>query len=122
MDCFYCSSCRDKEPREVAQHIQVEHPNKHNKWAARVMTNFDQLNRKADLQKQTDRVPLTDEEKEAKRSTQRQLSGIETKTETLCLNCNQLVTQKLPVEYIQSPFAWRISGRLAVTCDSCRRR
>jgi hypothetical protein len=120
VDCFYCNYSAE-EPKLIAQHIVGQHPSKHNKWAAKVLTNVEWLNKKADSQSLKDRVPLTDEEKASKKSTQRQLSGIEKNTFIHCPSCQQTVMLKLPVEYLQSPYAWRSQNKLVVNCLSCRR-
>jgi hypothetical protein len=118
MDCFYCNYSAE-EPKDLASHIQLEHSNKRNKWAAKVLTNVEWLNRKVD--KQQDRMPLTEEEREAKRSTHRELSGIEKNIQTYCVSCQSVAVQKLPVEFIRSPYAWRINNKPIVLCNSCRR-
>jgi len=120
MNCFYCTSFNNKTPLEVAHHIFDDHPSKRRGWATKVLTNVEQLNYKVDHKPQ-DRVPLTEEEKEAKRSTQRQLSGHEKPVQTLCPVCNSHGYQVLPVEYVTSNFAWRNQGTLIVSCQGCRK-
>lgn len=66
------------------------------------------------------RIPLTDEQAEARESTRRQLSGAEEYVTTLCLRCQKPSRQLLPTEYCSSPHAWRIKDYLVVNCNACR--
>jgi hypothetical protein len=116
IDCKYCAyTC--EEYKALAIHINTKHAHKHNKWAA----NFILKNVLFEQQKDEGRIPLTDEEKAAKRSTQRTLSGIEKNTNTTCPSCGHQSVTKLPVEYIQSGYAWRKNNELMINCLGCRR-
>jgi len=117
MDCFYCPySC--EEAKLMAQHIFAAHPNKRRGWATKVLTDVERLNRKVD---RPEYAPLSEADREAKRSTQHEISGIEKTTELLCPACNSVHYLKMPVEYLQSQYAWRNGSRLVVNCLSCRK-
>lgn len=116
--CYYCPS-EFEEYKELAIHINTCHANKHNKWAANFVLKR-VLFKEQD--KNDNRIPLSEEEKEAKRSTQRSLSGVEKPVQTLCPTCQNLGLQFIPIEYVTSNSAWRKNGKLVVMCSSCRSR
>ena len=118
MNCFYCPSVYET-PKDLAKHIIEKHPKKHNKWAAKVLTDVTRLNRKADNQTR-DLVPLSSEDRAAKASTQHELSGHTKMVFCYCPSCKQTHQMSMPIEYLQSMFAWISDNRPVVTCDSCR--
>ena len=71
--------------------------------------------------KQEGRIPLTEQEKENKIDTQRQLSGEMQIVKTLCPSCNAKPYQNLPIEFVQSPYAWRKNELLVTCCNRCIR-
>jgi phage FluMu protein Com len=118
MNCFYCPSVNEL-PKDLAKHIVEKHPKKHNKWAAKVLTDVTRLNRKADKQSR-DLVPLSHEDRMAKASTQHELSGREKFVLCYCPQCKQIHQMSIPVEYLQSISVWIQDNKPVVTCDSCR--
>jgi predicted restriction endonuclease len=66
-----------------------------------------------------ERVALTEEQKEAKQDCRATISGIRKMVETVCPKCKRKEHQSLPVEYVQSPLAWRQENRLVILCVGC---
>jgi hypothetical protein len=116
MDCFYCNYSAE-EPKLIAQHIFAAHPNKRNGWAAKVLTDVERLNRKVD---RPEFAPMSAEDRALKNSTKHSLSGNNKTVRTFCSVCNSQNYQELPLEYINSIYAWRNEGLLVITCQSCR--
>lgn len=127
MECKTCGK-HVTDFKELIRHIlsnSKTHPAWQVKWAGKATMNVEYLDRKVTMQKQFEggKVPLTEQEKENKKNTQRELSGIESIQTCKCSHCRQHHPERIPVEYIQSPGAWRdIDGKtLIVTCMSCRK-
>lgn len=117
-ECNYCKESFS-DFKSLAIHINSSHPHKHNKWAANFVLQ-DVLFEKAD--KNENRVPLTEEEKAAKKSTQRELSGVEKTVLTICPQCKGVEPMRIPVEFLTSEQAWKNDdNRPFVTCSGCRR-
>lgn len=116
-NCHYCNySC--EEYLDLAKHILKEKSG-HDAgkfWAQRFVLKHAVLK-----PKDQGGMPLTEAEKEAKRSTQRELSGREKPAQTYCPSCNSLSIQVLPIEFVTSNFAWRKQGTLVVSCSNCRK-
>jgi ribosomal protein L32 len=66
------------------------------------------------------RTPLSDEQKEAKRNTIRELSGRMKLVNTICPKCRTQEHRKLETEFVDEPLVWRIKGILVRLCDDCR--
>jgi hypothetical protein len=124
--CHFC----DHEPFEtyhdLAVHISISKfgHNGGKRWAKsylakQAVTEARRIDRRLDRRDQQ-RIPLTDEQAEARASTRRQLSGAEEYVTTLCLRCQKSSRQLLPTEYTSSPHAWRIKDYLVVNCTACR--
>ena len=118
-----CRYCHTNFPdwHELALHVQTAGKSHRGskKWAASVLTNVNNLNQKRDLPQ---RVPLTEEQKEARKDSKAELSGDIMRVLTQCPKCNKVDYQDLPVEFARSPRAWRASnGTLFVTCLRCKR-
>lgn len=117
--CRTCNySCEDFTM--LAKHI-IQNKRTHKKglkWASSFLTKAKILNRKPDLS--SGRTPLTEEQKQAKQDSHRILSGIEKTVMTYCPGCNHKVPQRLPVEFIQSNFAWKNNNLLMINCVNCR--
>lgn len=87
------------------------------KWAQKVLMK----QRKLDRPKRPERAELSDEEKEKLSKYIRQPSGATKSVRTICPFCRKEITQELPQEYADSPFAWRAraTGVLVVSCATC---
>ena len=121
-NCRYCHHAPFSDWHELALHITKEKKghSRGKTWAAKVLTNVNQLNQKRDLPQ---RVPLTEEQKEARKESKQDLSGKERMVLTLCPKCNKVTSQVVPEEYAQSKRAWRASnGTLFITCEKCKGR
>jgi hypothetical protein len=114
--CYYCPS-EFEEYLDLAKHINSEHARKRNKWAA----TFVLKNVLFEKQKDEGRVPLTESEKEAKRSTQRELSGREKPVKILCPLCKSHGYMSIPIEHSTNSYAWHSNDSLMIICNSCRR-
>lgn len=115
--CYYCEN-EYETYGELATHINTIHPKKRNKWAANFVLKK-VLFKEQD--KNDNRMPLTEEEKEAKRSTQRELSGREQPVQTICPACSNIGLAVIPIEYVTSNSAWRNNGKIMLLCNSCRK-
>lgn len=69
--------------------------------------------------KNDNRMPLDEQEKQNKIDAQRMLSGITKSTSTVCPHCYKPHFEIIPIEHIQSPSAWRKGKTLMITCDNC---
>ncbi len=116
-----CLSCNQSFPdyKELALHIQTTKKGhrKGKKWAAKYLMRVRQLNKKKEL---NGRIPLTEEQKEAKASIHRELSGENENVLTICPHCKKGHREVLPVEFSQSRDAWRVKDKLVVLCGSCQ--
>jgi len=115
--CHYCNAPVFANWTELALHISSSRKGhrKGKRWAA----NFLIGKKVKDKKKQQPRKRQTAEEKETKKNLVRVLSGDTEFVDTLCLRGKHTVRQSLPVEYSQNPRAWRIQGRLVLTCVGC---
>jgi hypothetical protein len=50
-----------------------------------------------------------------------QLSGETIGANCFCPHCKRLSHQNLPVEFLSLEYLWRLNGKPAVLCESCRR-
>ena len=118
--CRYCDHLPFPDWHELALHITQSKKghSRGKKWAASVLTNVNQLNQKRDLPQ---RVPLTEEQKEARKESKQDLSGHEVMVLTLCPKCNKVTSQVVPEEYANSKRAWRATnGTLFILCIRCK--
>ena len=111
-NCFKCKTSHETHV-ELAQHIlgRTKHSRKSVQWAQRMI-----LMEK----KKPDRVALTDEQKQARQDTHIELSGESRIIEAVCLRGKHASTVSLPVEYANSPDAWKIHGSHIINCGVCR--
>jgi len=127
MECKTCGK-PISDFSELIRHI-IENKNTHPRWQVRwageKSMNADYLNQKVSRQEQfkqfQQRVELTDQEKQNKADAHREISGITKTTLCYCINCHQKIPQKIEVEHIQNPFAWRKDKLLVVSCLNCRK-
>ena len=116
--CYYCPF-EFEEYLDLAKHINSTHPHKRNKWAATFVLKKILFK---EQDKNEDRIPLTESEKEAKRSTIRELSGREYTVFCRCPRCNQTFQEKIPIEFLTSNTAWKSShGEPIISCFNCRK-
>jgi uncharacterized C2H2 Zn-finger protein len=115
--CFVCHTTFENF-KELAKHV-VKYSDTHGrslKWAAKVLTDVERLNKKQDFQ---GRLALTDEQKEARKETVRQISGEMITQMCLCPHCNSRFPKKIEIEHVQNPTAWRQNKYLMLLCFSC---
>jgi hypothetical protein len=116
-----CISCHAEFPdfKELALHISCSKTGhrKGKRWAAKYIA-INGLSAKAKGQKY-DRIALTADQKESKKDCRVTISGINKVADTVCPKCKLKLRQLLPVEYVQSPMAWRKENRLAILCVGC---
>lgn len=119
-----CNSCHQyfEDFKSLALHISCSKKGhkKGKKWAAKyLLINGLSASKKRDFK---ERTPLSDEEKETKRSLGIKVSGRQNYERTQCPHCNQITSTLLPIEYISSSNAWRtIHGKLQILCSDCRK-
>jgi hypothetical protein len=115
-----CLSCGKEfeDYQELALHISSERKGhrKGKKWAAKYIHRHLKNKREYD---NNGRVSLTVEQKANKEDTRRGLSGEQRVAETICLSCKRVNRVALESEYVSSPQAWRIQGKLVKMCASC---
>jgi hypothetical protein len=118
-----CNTCGDSFDtyQELAAHIQSSPRKTHKhgrKWAAKLLLRVSQLDKKQDFE---NRTKLTEQEKENKLDTRRELSGQKTFVNTKCPQCKRVHAEALEVEYAHSKDAWRAGNMFMILCISCRR-
>lgn len=117
--CFTCHVVFG-DFKALALHV-FENKSTHSKslkWAAKVLTNVERLNQKQDF---SGRAPLTEEEREAKREAQRQISGEMRSATCTCPHCQRRFQQRIEVEHYFNPLAWRKNGSIMLMCEVCKR-
>jgi hypothetical protein len=117
--CFICGRDDFDTYTELAQHVvsnRITH-GKSIKWALRFLANADYLNKKVD--KPQSRAPLTEEELASKEQSRRLLCGQERIVSVVCPHCKGIRSERVPIEHISNPTAWKIKGRLAISCEEC---
>ena len=120
-----CKSCgyNAEDFKELSQHIlraRKTHPRWQVVWAEKFLTNAEFLNQKQDAPQ--GRAPISEQEKQNKEDAQRIISGITKTTLVLCPNCRQKYPQRVEVEHLNNPTAWRNGTALMIGCPSCRSR
>lgn len=114
-----CHSCNKVFPdyKSLAVHITKSKKGhqRGKKWAAGYDL-FDVMYEK----KQPERPRLTEQERENKADSRREISGINKTVVTKCPKCKGMSKQSLPVEYTNSQEAWRINKMLVVLCPICK--
>jgi hypothetical protein len=115
-----CLSCGQQfdDYQGLALHIASEKKGhrKGKKWAAKYISRHVINKKKVEV---NGRVPLTAEQKANKEDSRRVLSGEQRVAETICLKCKRVSRVALETEYVSSPQAWKIGGRLVRMCASC---
>jgi hypothetical protein len=117
-NCFVCGRTDFKNYKELALHI-MENKETHGKslkFAAAILMDVKRLNAKQDF---SQRVPLSEEDREKKLATRREISGKEKSSLCSCPICNSPHMSSLPIEFVYSPTAWRKGKSLVVACDDC---
>lgn len=115
-----CNSCQKSFPdyKELAKHIMLNKKgHKQGRvWAAKFLSKINILDRKPLHGK----VELTEEDKENKLSTIRQISGENELVLAMCPKCRKGHRELLPVEFTRSSQAWRTGKALMVMCQDCK--
>lgn len=111
---------------ELATHIKSAKDTLHKKdragkmWAKRYI-HRNAINKLKRLGREfAPHTPLTDEQREAKEDTRRELSGQTKLMPTICPRCQKGNRHFLEVEHTDNPQAWRIKNCLVVMCEGCR--
>lgn len=119
-----CRVCGEAfgEWTDLAKHIVKLKDVKHKKgrrWALKFLSNAKYLNQKKDAPVRT---KLTEQDKDNKTSTIRELSGENEIVNTVCpgLRCHLKGRAALPVEHAGNPDAWKIGDRFVIYCNACR--
>lgn len=127
MECKTCGK-HVTDFKELIRHIlsnSKTHPAWQVKWAGKATMNVEYLDRKVTMQKQFEggKVPLTEQEKENKQDAKRVLCGIEKTVLCKCPACKTKFPTRIPVEYVESPSAWKDKDgkTLIVSCFGCRK-
>jgi hypothetical protein len=120
-NCHSCNfTCEDF--KDLALHI-IKNKSTHRKglkWASAYLFKVNFLNQKVD--KPEGRITLTEEQKEAKENSQRELSGNLASVKICCPLCNTYSRDRIPIEYTESSFAWKSkSGEFLINCLDCRK-
>jgi len=117
-----CHSCDGEFPdyHALAMHISTaQHGhNSGKKWAAKYIL-LNGLSAAARKDRDNGRVPLPENYKENKASTQLMLSGENKVVNTTCPRCSVNMHKALPVEFVNLPLAWRVNGNIARICSNC---
>jgi predicted HNH restriction endonuclease len=87
------------------------------RWAAKYLVG----NKLRTNRNNHNRTPLTEQDRENKRNTVRELSGEIKNVPTVCPQCHQGQHQRLPIEYVKSNTAWKIRSEFVVICNNCGR-
>ena len=117
-----CHSCNKPFPdfKELARHI-IANKKTHRKglfWAQKHLMNQRALDKKATMLAKNHN-PLTEEDKENKKDTRRVLSGQLKNANTFCPKCKRAGIYQFPIEYAESPDAWRTGKSLVKLCVNC---
>ncbi len=115
--CLSCGKeCEDYQ--ELALHISSSKKGhrKGKRWAAKYISRHVIGKKKLEF---NGRVPLTEEQKANKEDTKRVLSGDMEYANTICLKCKKHGRPLLEIEYVTSPHALRVQGKLAKLCANC---
>ncbi len=119
-DCHSCGRTDFADFHELAIHISGENRGhaKGKKWAANYILK-NGLSAKQRFEHK-ERTPLTEDEKDARDNTHRELSGQTKMVYAYCTACKRKYPRVVEVEYIQSQTALRGNdGTLMITCDNC---
>jgi GTP cyclohydrolase FolE2 len=120
VQCRACGRDDFEDYTELAIHIQSSKKG-HRKgkiWASKYLLRVNQLNQKKEYEQ---RVPLTEEEKENKRDTRRELSGQMEVVNTYCPRCKTRTRRQLEIEFTRGGQAWGIKNYYFVLCQLCAR-
>ena len=122
-ECKTCGYDKSTTYPELLKHIldnKQIHPLWQVKWAMKKSCNAEFLNQKLSRREQFKggKAPLTEREQENKIDAYRELSGQSDRVITTC-TCGKRHMEDLPLEFIESPFAWRENRVLVVSCESC---
>ncbi len=117
-----CNSCNQHFAayKELALHISSSRKGhrKGKKWASAYLFKVNALNKRGI---ENNRIPLTKEDKENRMDSKRVLCGEEEYVLAVCPHCKKGHREMLPIEFSQSPSAWRIKDNLVVMCQNCGR-
>ncbi len=126
--CRYCIHEPFPDYKELAKHV-IKFSKTHRggvMWAKKFLTNDKYLNKKLAkkeaLKKMGQMPAATEEQIDTLARTRRELSGKTEMVTTICLDGKHAVAQLLPIEFTQSPTAFKIQGYLPVKCAQHRNK
>ncbi len=123
MSIPHCIVCNKDFPdwNALAQHIAGEKKGhkKGKRWAAKVLL-VNVLSVKNRRKPMGQRTPLTDQEKENKVDSRRELSGRTKLVPTVCPKCKTSSQESLPIEYVESHDAWHTKSFYVKLCGRCQ--
>ncbi len=115
-----CRSCGKvcEDYQELALHISTSKKghSKGKRWAAAYISRY-VINKH--IRELNGRTPLSSEDRANKEDARRVLSGEQRVADVICPKCRKPSRVTLETEYVSSPQAWRIQGRLAKMCTGC---
>lgn len=121
-----CRTCGQSftDYKELALHISIKGTRcyRRSKWAATYLA-VGGLSAKNRYPQHGERIPLTEEQKEARRELREyRLSGETDCVDTICPQCKHRQKRYLEIEYTRSEYAYRINGILVRMCQACEGR
>lgn len=121
-----CNQCRKvcQDYHELAIHIMsLKSHRRGRRWAGKYLAiNSLSPEKRRDLPKRVADNPdkeTTEFGDENKANRIRQVSGVEKSVITVCPKCEARNRIQLPIEFAESPAAWRINGILVKLCARC---
>lgn len=114
-----CHSCGQSFPdfRELALHISgaKKGHRKGKAWASKYLLRSSLTAN----HERRERIPISDEDREAKTNTRMELSGEMSYVRVKCPKCKRVYPRTVEVEYVNSKLALRDNGVLMITCQNC---
>lgn len=121
----YCEVCHITFPNwlGLALHVMASKAGhrKWKKWAAKVVA---RNTLRPEIPRRNPESPdheSTEYGEENRANAKRELSGDQKYANTVCPTCKKPSRSLIETEFINSEWAWRVNGRLFLTCPSCRR-
>jgi hypothetical protein len=118
----FCNTCHQsfESYKELALHI-ITNKKTHKKgrlWASKYTMKQRALDMKTTIQNRN-HTPLTEQDRENKKDTRRELSGRLINTNTICPACKKTGVHQFEIEYIKDPDTWRMGNNFVRLCPRC---